>query len=114
MILPVRLVAWLTAAAVIALTFVPPWWRPVSGLPHAVEHVAIFFLLGGTFALGYRGHAWSIGLVAILFAAALEMLQMLIPGRHARLSDFVVNALGICAGIAAASLVERVRSSRRA
>jgi VanZ family protein len=112
MILLTRLMAWLILAAIIALTFVPPWWRPVSGLPHAVEHFAIFLLMGGSFALGYRGHAASIGLTAILFAAGLEVLQVFFPGRHARLSDFFVNAFGICAGIAIVLLFERVRSSR--
>ena len=112
MILLTRLMAWLILAAIIALTFVPPMWRPVSGVPQAVEHFAIFLLMGGTFALGYRGHAASIGLTAILFAAGLEILQMFFPGRHARLSDFFVNALGICAGIAIVSLCERVRSPK--
>ena len=112
MILLTRLMAWLILAVIIALTFVPPMWRPVSGFPHAVEHFAIFLLMGGAFALGYRQHAHSIGLMAILFAAGLEVLQMFTPGRHARLSDFFVNAFGVCAGIAIASLFERVRSSR--
>jgi len=111
-LLTTRLMAWLILAAIIALTFVPPMWRPVSGFPQAVEHFAIFLLMGGTFALGYRGHAASIGLTAILFAAGLEVLQMFTPGRHARLSDFFVNAFGICAGIAIVTLFERVRSSK--
>jgi len=28
----------------------------------------------------------------------LELFQLLVPGRHARLSDFIVNVLGACAG----------------
>jgi VanZ family protein len=30
---------------------------------------------------------------------ALELLQLLVPGRHARLEDFIVDAIAACAGI---------------
>jgi VanZ family protein len=31
----------------------------------------------------------------------LELLQVYAPGRHARLEDFIVDALAICAGFTA-------------
>jgi VanZ family protein len=40
-------------------------------------------------------------------SAALEILQIFTPGRHARLRDFIVDALSICVGIAAATLLNR-------
>jgi VanZ family protein len=44
----------------------------------------------------------------------LELLQHWIPGRHARLSDFVVDALAACAGfVLAASLDWAIRRVRR-
>ena len=44
----------------------------------------------------------------------LEVLQLLVPGRHARLSDFVVDALAACAGLAfAAGLDWAIRRVRR-
>jgi VanZ family protein len=121
MVVLARAVAWLFFVAVLVLTFVPPALRPMSGLPHDVEHLAIFFLLGGTFALGYRGHAWALGLMGIGGAATLEILQIFTPGRHARLRDFLVDLLGIGIGIAAATLLnawilngaKRTLSSRR-
>lgn len=108
-----RIIAWLLLIAIVALTFVPPGLRPVSGLPHNVEHLAIFLLMGAAFGLAYQGHAHSLGLMAILFAAVLELSQVFIPGRHARLSDFVINAAGVCAGIALATLLNRWQRSRR-
>jgi VanZ family protein len=105
MVVLARLAAWLFFVAILILTFVPPTLRPLSGLPHNVEHLAIFFLLGAAFALGYRGHAWALGLMGITGAAVLESLQIFTPGRHARLTDFLVDALGICLGIAAATLL---------
>jgi len=103
----VRSVAWLIFVAVIALTVVPPELRPVSGLPHAVEHLVIFFLLGTSFAIGYPHHAYSLCILGISFVAALEIMQIFIPGRHARLSDFIVDAASACAGIAVTALVAR-------
>jgi VanZ family protein len=105
MVVLARAVAWLFFVAILVLTFVPPALRPLSGLPHDVEHFAIFFLLGGAFTLGYRGHAWTLGLMGIGGSAALEILQVFMPGRHARLADFLVDALAICVGIAAATLL---------
>jgi VanZ family protein len=112
MIVLARLIAWLLLVAIVALTLVPPVLRPASGLPHNVEHFAVFCLMGAAFALAYQGRPYSLGLTAILFAAALEVFQILIPGRHARMSDFLVDALGAAAGIAIATLFDRMQRSR--
>lgn len=109
-----RIVAWLLLIVIVILTLVPPGLRPVPGLPHNVEHVAIFLLMGAAFGLAYRDHAWSLGVAGILFAAGLELSQIVIPGRHARLSDFLFNALGTCAGIAMAALFERWQRTKSA
>jgi VanZ family protein len=95
-----RIAAWSLLLAVTALTFVPALLRPVTGFGHDLEHFAIFFLTGAAFGLAYRRHAWSIGLAMIVCAGALEVLQIPIPGRHARLSDFLIDALGACLGVA--------------
>lgn len=100
MLAMMRVVAWSLLLAVTALTFVPAMLRPVTGLGHAVEHFTIFLLMGVAFGLGYRRYVYAIGLALVVCAGALEVLQILIPGRHARLSDFVVDALGACIGIA--------------
>jgi len=102
-----RPVAWLMLSTITVLTLVPPSWRPVSPVPHNVEHFVIFLLMASAFALAYRRHAYALGAVLIAFAGALEALQIVIPGRHARLSDLLVNALGICAGIACGLLFYR-------
>lgn len=36
----------------------------------------------------------------------LEIVQLLVPGRHARLEDFVVDALGALAGYAIAGGID--------
>ncbi len=102
-----RLTAWTAFTAIVLLTFVPPALRPVSAIPHALEHFAVFLLVGGAFALGYARQRVAIAVAAAPMSAVLELLQLFAPGRHARLSDFVINALGACAGVAVVSLIGR-------
>jgi VanZ family protein len=41
----------------------------------------------------------------VIFAGAIELAQTFVPGRHARLSDFIVDAVTMCVAVAAASIV---------
>jgi VanZ family protein len=40
----------------------------------------------------------------------VEILQLVAPGRHARLSDFLVDALAMCIGLLLGSFVKQLRS----
>jgi VanZ family protein len=102
-----RLTAWTALAAIVLLTFVPPALRPVSAVPHVLEHFAVFLLVGGAFASGYPRRQLAIAVAAVPMTAVLELLQLFAPGRHARLSDFIINALGACAGVAVVWLIAR-------
>ena len=91
-----------------------PALRPDTGTPHNLEHFAIFALCGFAFGLGYRaGHLWqAVALVA--FSGLIELLQLLVPGRHARAIDFVVDSLACCVGMLLAWLtVKRIAASAR-
>ena len=58
-----------------------------------------------------RGVLWfAAGL--IVFAAAIEIAQYWIPGRHARLGDFIVDAVSACVGVAVAWLSIKTMSGR--
>ena len=48
-------------------------------------------------------------LIGVAVAALMEMLQQMVPGRHAYFSDFVINAAGVCAGLAVAVLLDGLR-----
>jgi VanZ family protein len=102
-----RVVAWVGLGTIIVLTLVPPALRPVSAAPNVVEHFAAFLLAGAAFALGYPQYRFSLFAASIACIAVLELLQLFVPGRHARVSDFVVNAIGACIGIALVRLVAR-------
>jgi VanZ family protein len=94
---------------IIVLTIVPPLLRPATGTPHNFEHLAIFLVTGAAFGFGYPKRELIVYTSAVLFSAALEVSQLVIPGRHARFSDFLVDALSACAGIATASLLDSAR-----
>lgn len=102
-----RISAWLILTVTVVLTIGPPELRPAAPVPHVVEHFATFFLVGAAFALGYPRCRRYIVLAALPCIAGLELLQLLAPGRHARVGDFLVNAVGAYAGIALAHLFRR-------
>lgn len=91
--------SWLLLGLIIVLSSVPPGLRPVSGAPSLSEHAAIFLLTGIAFAVGYRVSTGLFLCLAVAFSAAIEVLQLFVPGRHARLSDFLVDALAACMGL---------------
>jgi VanZ family protein len=98
--LVIRLAFWFAVLMLILLTIVPPSIRPTSGVAsHHVEHFASFALTGMLYYLSYAHHLFTRLAAAILFAGGLEVLQLFVPGRHARLVDFVMDALGACTGI---------------
>ena len=113
-----RALAIAMVSLIVILSLVPPSLRPVTGAPHDFEHFAIFLLCGLCFGLGYRsGHLLQAGAL-VIFCALVEVLQRLSPGRHARLSDFLVDAAASCAGVLLAWIVlkmpRRATHSRRA
>ena len=71
--------------------------------------VIALVLAGGFFALGYRRNPAALGILAIALSGLLELLQLIVPGRHARPSDFAINAFAACLGIAAVWLSGRIR-----
>jgi VanZ family protein len=94
-----QVTAWLLLAAIVALSLVPPWFRPATSGVHSLEHFGIFLATGLAYGLGYpyRYLYQTIGLIA--FTATIEIAQLCVPGRHARFSDFIVDALGLGIGI---------------
>ena len=106
--------AWFTLVAIIVLSLIPPGARPTTFLPHKIEHASIFLLDGVAFGIAYCDYTWLSSIVAMMFCADIELAQLAIPGRHARLSDFLVDAIAICIGIFAGSTLIRMRPHREA
>lgn len=105
----IRILAWVLLTIAIVLTLAPPEFRPVTGAPSWLEHFAMFVMCGSVFALGYPSNTFALYAAAVPFTGSLELLQLLAPGRHARMSDFLIDALSAIIGIALASLFNRVK-----
>jgi VanZ family protein len=80
-----------------------PVLRPVTDLPHIFEHFAIYFATGFAFGSGYERRLVQLPIALVAFAGAIQLAQLLVRGRHARLSDFIVNSLGLCVGVISAA-----------
>ncbi len=95
-----RITAWSLAIVIVFLTMCPPGIRPVTELPHDTEHAVIFGVTGLAFSLGYPNRLATILWGAIASTMLLELAQALVPGRHSRFSDFVVDAIAASLGAA--------------
>jgi VanZ family protein len=99
-----RIFSWLLAAAVTFATLGPPRYRPHSNLGQDGEHALAFVLIGLAFGLAYPRQRMTVA-VAVALIGVLELLQFLVPGRHARLEDFIVDAIAACIGFVIAALL---------
>lgn len=104
-----RAFAWLLVFGLIVVTVVPATDRPVTGVKHDYEHFFAFGFVGLTFTVAYLRRPIALMLSeAIVFAAVLELLQIPLPTRHARLEDFFTDALALCVGVGFARLSARI------
>ncbi|WP_407113254.1 VanZ family protein [Bradyrhizobium sp. LMG 9283] len=106
MSLLVRSFAWLLAAAVTFATLGPPGLRPHSDLGQDGEHALAFILVGLAFGLAYRRRRLLTAAAAVVLIGVLELMQFWAPGRHARLEDFLVDALTACLGFVLAAAAD--------
>jgi VanZ family protein len=98
-----KIIAWLLAAAVTFATLGPPRFRPHSDLSQDGEHALAFVLVGLAFGLAYTRNRRLTATIAVVMIGLIEIMQLWAPGRHARLEDFVVDALAACIGLAIAA-----------
>jgi VanZ family protein len=109
-----RLLAWGLAAAIAFATLGPAAQRPHSNLGQNGEHALAFVLLGLVFGLAHARNRSLTAAFVIAFTGVIEVLQFVAPGRHARMEDFVVDALAASLGlVAAAALDWTIRRTQR-
>jgi VanZ family protein len=105
MMIILRLFAWLLAAAITFATLGPASYRPHANITHDGEHAFAFVLLGLSFALAYPRQRMLAAGISVVMIGVLELLQLFVPGRHARLEDFIVDALTALAGFAIVAIL---------
>ena len=108
-----RALAWVGILAIIVLSVVPADDRPVTGAGQRFEHFTAFALVAGVFAIGYRLSLIRLLLLAFFFCGAIELLQVPLPTRHARVSDFVIDFVGSCFAIAFVYVANKLTGAHR-
>lgn len=103
----IRTTAWFIFIAIVFLTLSPPTLRPITPVPHKIEHFAAFFSNAIMFGLAYPRRKSVLSVGAVAFCAAIEISQLFVLGRHARLSDFIIDTIAALAGVFASSVVVR-------
>ena len=95
------------------LSLVPPSYRPITEASHNLEHLAIFWATGFAFGVAYPDKSFALVIELVIFCGAIELAQRWVPGRHARLSDFIVDAAAACIGLGVASVAAILNESKR-
>lgn len=103
-----RALAVAGALLLVIITVVPADERPVTGIQHDLEHLVAFLSAGCLFGYAFSTKISSLLLGAALFTLLIELAQIPLPTRHARVEDFLVDCAGMCLGV----LLGRLARSR--
>jgi hypothetical protein len=90
------------------LSLVAPSLRPVTFLPHDLEHLASLCITGWRSASAIQAVSPSTSRLLAIFAAADRAGAVRTPGRHPRLIDFVVGRGQRLRGRGAAAMILRL------
>ncbi|MBF6991330.1 MULTISPECIES: VanZ family protein [Cupriavidus] len=97
---PWRLLFWACAAAVLALSLMPPSQPlPTTGWDKS-NHLLAFGVLALLGRRAFAGHGLSLLLVLVVYGGVIELLQGMTAYREADWLDLVADACGVLAGLA--------------
>ena len=102
-----QIAALLLFVANTIFSLVPPSSRPLTTLPHSFEHFVAFFFLGLALGLGYANRYLFNLLLLMAYASIIELAQIFVPGRHARVSDFLTDAIAATFGVSLPLVLRR-------
>jgi VanZ family protein len=95
----VAICAWALLVFIASATISPFEARPTLSTSPRVEHLAAFAVLGLLFLLAYPRHTILVCVVVLGSALLLELAQLIIPGRHARVVDAIEKMAGGALGV---------------
>ena len=95
------------------------YWRNLGSdfwLRNLFGNLVLLLPLGllGPIALPALGRGWRIALVALLYSAAIEVIQLAVPDRSADIDDVIVNVAGALLGYLAFVIVRAAFRPRAA
>jgi VanZ family protein len=76
-----------------------------------LEHFTAFAIVGGAFAIGYRLSLKRLMFLAVFFCAGIELLQVPLPTRHARVSDFLIDTAGASLAVLCVFVARQILST---
>lgn len=109
----VAVAAWALLFFVTYATVSPIQARPSLPTSSSIEHVAAFACVGVLFCLAYPRRIALVCLIVLCSAFMLELVQLLMPGRHARIQDAIEKLAGGAMGIWAGRAVLCFEQARR-
>lgn len=106
-----RYTPFLAITAILVLSLIPGQFQVRTGASRHLEHFAAYFAVAGVLALAW-GKAplklFCVGVLLMGLAATMEIAQVLVPGRTARLSDLAASDLGVASGLVAMWILLRL------
>ena len=105
-----RVSTWCCVVLLAVLSLLPAQDMVRSGMPGQVEHLIAYSGSAIVATAGYQQSQGAFRIIGLLciYAAILEVLQHLSPGRHPSIGDFAASALGALAGGLGIFLVSRL------
>lgn len=83
---------WCASVAIVGISVMPASERPMTGAGSSLEHLAAFSIAGALFAVGNSVSSARLAGYAVVGCVLIEFFQVLVPTRHARSSDLLLNA----------------------
>ena len=113
----ITLLAWTLFGFVVFATLSPPSSRPELTATEPpivllIEHAGAFGLVGFLLFLAYPAYHRELSNFIVVAAIGLEVLQLVVPGRDARLSDLLEKLVGAGGGMLAAVWLLDLLTSR--
>jgi VanZ family protein len=93
-----KFLPWLALAAIVFATISPIRLRPHDFASVDIDRAGAFAVMALLFVTAYPRRWVACGVLLILGAGGIELLQYLSPTRHARVDDAVVKAAGAVFG----------------
>jgi VanZ family protein len=108
-----RILAWIGLLAIVVLSVIPATERPITNFGSQWEHFIAFGLVAAVFAIGYELSLARLLLFAFFFCAGIELLQVPLPTRHARVSDFLIDFTVSCFALGLVRITQKLIAPKR-